>query len=281
MKKTKTIRLTESELHGLIRESIEEIICESRQPLTENLNSDILRKLIQIHGPIRNNFGKYVLDLTQLTDDDLSIKLSPDGRSFKKVPVPYDDYDLDDILTSPKTITFQDGYKIFTKKNPPMNLQKSRQRNSYINEPGEYIKGRNEREDFDPYSDNGRLGLASRMYDMHRSFGKIADKKLGKDFMRNYFTRRSFDRNQMLKDIQTTHRRYNSDEYDNAKSRIENIMQNAKDKAKQKYKDEIEPLYDDRFENGGKKPKPMKNYGGRSWNGNTVYWDDAKNGLYR
>lgn len=46
----KTIQLTESELHGLIRECIEEIIYESRQPLAEAFQSKKLQQLIQQHG---------------------------------------------------------------------------------------------------------------------------------------------------------------------------------------------------------------------------------------
>lgn len=73
----RTIRLTESELHGLIRECIEEIIHESRQPLTEAFQSSKLTQLVKQHGgflypqwKFRQYFGDdFARSLSLIKDD--------------------------------------------------------------------------------------------------------------------------------------------------------------------------------------------------------------------
>lgn len=68
-----TIRLTESELHGLIRECIEEIIYESRLPLTEAFQSQKLAQIVQQHGGLdsHNLTPDVKLCLNGLQDSDI------------------------------------------------------------------------------------------------------------------------------------------------------------------------------------------------------------------
>lgn len=92
----KTIRLTESELHGLIRECIEEIMYESRGPLTEAFQSQKLAQLVKQHGGIPNALW---LDrdirncLHDLSDNDIEgIYKNKDmimqkGNEYKAIPL--------------------------------------------------------------------------------------------------------------------------------------------------------------------------------------------------
>lgn len=58
------IRLTESDLHRVIKESVKKILHEKR-----SINSQQLYNIIQQHGGIKSNRG--VFDLNNMTDDDI------------------------------------------------------------------------------------------------------------------------------------------------------------------------------------------------------------------